>query len=97
MLLWTVGAALLGILVTSLFTWSISRAVPAFIHESLVNRVLGVLPAVLIDLVVLTFALGLAERLALTIDQRVFLRGGLLTGPLIAITDWLEQAFLMVR
>ena len=96
-ILWTAGAALLGILVVSLFIWSISRAIPAAIHNSIINRVLGIVPAFAVQIVVLTFALGLADRLALTTDLRLFLRGGLVTGPLIAVTDWLEQLFITIR
>lgn len=97
MVLWTVAAALLGIVVASLFTWSVSRAIPPFVHHSIMNRVLGVLPAVVIELVVLVFLLGLAERLAVTPEQSTFLRSGILTGPLIVIVDWIEQYFVSIR
>jgi uncharacterized membrane protein required for colicin V production len=97
MVLWTIGAALLGIAITSLFSWSVSRAIPPFVHHSITNRVLGMLPALLIALVVLVFLLGLADRLAITTDQRIFLRSGILTGPLIVIVDWIEQHSITIR
>jgi hypothetical protein len=97
MVIWTVGAALLGIFVVGLFCWSVGRAIPPAIHNAPVNRVLGVLPALLVEVIVLVAALGLADRLAITPDQRIFLRSGFLTGPLIVITDWIEQFFVTVR
>ena len=97
MVLWTIGAALLGIVITSLFSWSVSRAIPPSVHHSITNRVLGVVPALMIELVVLVVVLGLADRLAITAGQSTFLRSGILTGPLIVIVDWIEQYFITVR
>lgn len=97
MVLWTIGAGLLGIVITSLFSWSVSRAIPPFVHHSITNRVLGVVPALIIELVVLIVVLGLADRLAITPDHSTFLRSGILTGPLIVIVDWIEQYFITIR
>ena len=97
MIMWMVGAALLGIVITSLFSWSVSRAIPPSVHHSITNRVLGIVPALMIVLVVLVVVLGLADRLAITADQSTFLRSGILTGPLIVIVDWIEQYFVTVR
>lgn len=96
LVIWTIGAALLGILVVGLFCWSISRAIPPAIHNAPANRVLGVLPALLVEVIVLVAVLGLADRL-MTPQQSYFLRSGFLTGPLIVITDWIEQFFVTVR
>lgn len=97
MVIWTVGAAILGIVVAGLLCWSIARAIPPAIHNAPINRVLGVLPALVIELAVLVAALGFADRVAMTPEQSYFLRSGFITGPLIVITDWIEQFFVTVR
>ena len=91
------AAGMGAMLVTGLLAWSAARAIPGFIHDILANRLLGVVPAVMLALLILTLALGLAERIADAPETQEFLRSGTLTGPLIDATDLLEQTIAGVR
>ena len=88
---WAVAAALLAIGVSSMLAWSAARAVPRSAHRSLVNRVLGVIPALAAGLVILALGLSLGERVARAVETQQLIRAGALTGPLVALVDLLEQ------
>jgi uncharacterized membrane protein required for colicin V production len=91
------GAMVLGLAVTSLAAWSADKAVPHFVHRSLTNKILGILPGMLIGLLILTIGLGLADRLALSAATQEFLRRGVVAGPLVAAGDLVEQMVVGVR
>jgi xanthine/uracil permease len=91
--LWASAAALLGLSVATLLSWSISAAIPPWLHHNIVNRVLGVLPALLVGVMILMLGLGLADRLVDQPAQQAFLRSGRLTGPLIQLVD-IGQAWI---
>ena len=94
---WAIAAALLGVAITGLLAWGAARVVPHFMHETLTNRLLGIVPALLIGLVILALLLGLVERVALTAETQEFIRDGLLTGPLVRVVDLVEQVVAGVR
>jgi xanthine/uracil permease len=82
---WAAAAALLGIVASSLMVWSATSAIPGTIHQSLPNRILGVVPALVAGAIILALGLSLAERVALRQGT------GLVTGPLVAVVDLVEQ------
>jgi uncharacterized membrane protein required for colicin V production len=84
------------LLVVGALTWLVNRAVPRPLHESLVNRVLGVLPALLQGLVVIALLLGLAHRIAIDDEMARYIAGGRVTGPLVQPFDWLERSLARV-
>lgn len=89
--LWASAAALLGIAISSLLAWSATNAVPRAVHESLPNRILGILPALVAGAIILALGLSLAERLAMTVQTQRLIRNGIVTGPLTGIVDLVEQ------
>ena len=86
-----------GIVLAGLTSWFVARSVPAFIHKSLLNRVLGFVPALVLALVVFTVVLGFVERTALTSETQALIRAGVLTGPLVQVTDVVEQMVAGIR
>lgn len=86
-----------GVLVIGAATWLINRLVPATFHHSRINRVLGVLPALVQAALVLALVLGFVHRVALSQEMQNYIAGGLLTGPLIAPFAWVEQSLAGVR
>jgi uncharacterized membrane protein required for colicin V production len=70
----------------------VNRLIPRVLHESLINRVLGIFPALLQGLIVISLVLGLAHRVAITDEMAHYLAGGRVTGPLIQPFDWLERS-----
>lgn len=89
--LWASAAALLGVAVSGLLAWSASNTVPRSVHESLPNRILGILPALLAGAIILALGLSLAERIAMTVQTQELIRTGIITGPLAGIVDLVEQ------
>lgn len=89
--IWASAAALLGVAVSSLLAWSATGAVPRTVHESLPNRILGIVPALFAGAVILALVLSLTERLAMTTQTQQLIRTGILTGPLVSIVDLVEQ------
>lgn len=83
--------------VASAVIWLGMRSVPPSIHRNRANHILGIVPALLAGLVLLTLALGLADRVALYQTTQATLRHGLITGPLVALVDVLEQTLAGVR
>ncbi len=94
---WAAVVALIGVTVSSLIFWSLTRIVPPFVHARFLNRLLGTLPALLIGLVILALILSLADRVALREETQLLIREGLLTGPLVQTVDALEQTVAGVR
>ena len=90
-------AILLGVTATGLLIWSVTRMLPSFVHRNPANRALGILPALVVGLLILTLALGLAERLVTTQERQAFIRAGKLTGPLVRVVDLVEQTVAGVR
>ncbi len=90
-LLWTGAFALLGFAVAAILAWNANRAIPDFVHRSPANRLLGILPALLIAVVVLVLGLGVGERLVVSPTDQAFIRSGVLTGPLVDTGDLIEQ------
>lgn len=89
--IWASAAALLGVAVSSMLAWSAGGAVPRAIHESLPNRILGILPALFAGAVILALVLSLAERIAMTTHTQQLIRTGIISGPLVSIVDFVEQ------
>ena len=94
---WAGVMALLGIAVCGLVAWSAAKAIPPFVHRTLINRLLGVLPALLLGLLILALGLGLAERVVVASETQAYIRSGWLTGPLIGAVDVAEQIVAGVR
>jgi hypothetical protein len=95
--MWAASAALLGLAFTAAIAWAASRGVPRFVHQTLTNRLLGILPALLIGLVMVALGLALIDRIALEPATQELIRRGVLTGPLVAVVDVLEQIIAGVR
>lgn len=95
--MWAAAAALLGLSIAILLSWSISMAVPPWLHHHVVNRILGIFPAIIVGLLILTLGLGLADRLVDQPSQQAFLRSGSLTGILVQFVDigqgWLTGVY----
>jgi uncharacterized membrane protein required for colicin V production len=70
----------------------LNRVVPRSAHESQINRLLGVIPAVLQALIIAAIALGLAHRLALNAETQRYIADGLLTGRLMEPVGWIERS-----
>lgn len=94
---WATVGALLSLAACAALAWGVSKAVPKVTHRRLSNRVLGVVPALAIGLLVLAIGLGLADRVAMSPATQALIRRGMLTGPLVAVTDLLEQIVAGVR
>ena len=92
-----IGTLLLAIAAAGVLAWQAARGLPRAVHESLPNRVLGILPALLIALLMLALLLGLVERVVISTEAQLFIRDGLLTGPLVAVVDTVEQTLAGVR
>lgn len=85
------------VLLVGIMTWLINRAVPSRWHDTRLNKLLGVLPALVQGLTVAALVLGLAHRLALEQEMQHYLARGMLTGQLIQPVSWLEQTLARVR
>jgi hypothetical protein len=94
---WAGAAALLGVAVCGLVAWSAAKAIPSFVHRTLANRLLGVIPALLLGLLMLALGLGLAVRVVVAPETQAYIRAGLLTGPLVEAVDVAEQIVAGVR
>lgn len=81
-----------ALLVAGGLALAVSRLIPRVLHESLINRVLGIIPALLQGLVVIALVLGLAHRVAITDEMARYIAGGRVTGPLIQPFAWLERS-----
>ena len=88
---WAAAAELLGIAIAGMIAWSASAAVPHTVHQSLPNRVLGVVPALVAGSLVLALGLSLGERVTPSVAVQQLIRAGALTGPLVDLVDTLEQ------
>lgn len=83
--------------VAGLVAWMLARSFPASAHESPVNRLLGVVPALALGFVLLAVLVGLAERVALTTETQAFIRAGALSGRLVRVVDTIEQLVAGIR
>jgi uncharacterized membrane protein required for colicin V production len=79
-------------LVIGALTWLFNRSVPRAFHESLLNKILGIVPALLQGLIVLSLLLGFVHRVALEVETQQYIAHGSVTGPLIQPFAWLEQS-----
>lgn len=70
----------------------LNRVIPRSLHESRVNRLLGVVPAVLQALIIAAVVVGLAHRLAETPELQRYIAGGILTGRLVEPVAWVERS-----
>lgn len=77
--------------------WLINRLIPPTFHYSRLNRVLGVIPALVQGFLVLTLALGLFHRLAFEQETQQYIASGFITGRLIQPVSWLERSIAGVR
>lgn len=80
------------VLIVGLLTWFVNRTVPRSFHQMRINRVLGIVPALLQGVIVIALALGFAHRVAIDQAMQEYLARGVVTGPLILPFDWLERA-----
>jgi uncharacterized membrane protein required for colicin V production len=94
---WAVAAALLAMIASSLIAWSAIGAVPRRVHEWLPNRILGLLPALVVGVIILALSLSFAERVASAVDTQQLIRTGMVTGPLVSAVDLVEQHTIGVR
>ncbi len=92
--LWAMGTtALLTVLVAGI-VWSLTHALPRFVHRLLWNRLLGIIPTLVQALLVVALLLALAERLAPEQSTQDLIRNGIVTGPLLLPFQLIEQALL---
>lgn len=88
-----VAALFLGaLLVVGALVWMLNRLAPAAVHQSQLNKALGVLPALLQGLIVIALVLGFVHRVALEQEMQRYIARGVVTGPLIEPVAWLERA-----
>jgi uncharacterized membrane protein required for colicin V production len=85
------------LLVIATLTWLINWAIPRSFHATLINKILGIVPALLQGLIVLALALGFFHRIALDQAMQEYLARGLITGPLIQPFGWLERTLAGVQ
>lgn len=85
------------VLLVSAVVWLINRMVPRTFQQARLNRILGVVPALVQGALVLALALGLFYRLAFEQTTQQYIAGGLITGPLIQPVLWLEREIAGVR
>lgn len=85
------------LLVVGTLTWLINWAIPRSFHTTLINKILGIVPALLQGLIVVALALGFLHRVALDQAMQNYLAGGLVTGPLILPFGWLERTLAGVQ
>lgn len=86
-----------GVLVVGVSIWLINRLIPASFQHARINKVLGVLPALLQATIVLALALGFIHRVALDQETQRYIARGLVSGPLIQPFAWFEQVLAGVR
>lgn len=86
-----------SVLVVGTVAWLLNRLIPPSFHTSLLNRVLGMVPPLILGMLVLALALGLWHRLAFDQATQDYLARGSLTGRLIQPVIWLERAVAGVR
>ena len=97
MVLRTLALCAAVLLTVGAFTWLVNRTIPRAWHKAAINKLLGVLPALLQGLIVAALILGLVHRLALEQEMQQYLARGAITGPLILPVSWLEQSLAGVR
>ncbi len=97
MILRTLALCAAVMLSVGALTWLLNRAIPRAWHDARINKLLGVLPALLQGLIVAALMLGLVHRLALEPEMQQYLARGVVTGPLILPVSWIEQSLAGVR
>jgi uncharacterized membrane protein required for colicin V production len=85
------------LLLVGTLTWLVNRVIPRPFHETVTNKVLGILPGLLQGLIVLALTLGFVHRVALDQSMQEYIAGGMITGPLIQPFDWLERVLAGVQ
>ena len=85
------------VLLAGIVTWVVNRLIPLRWHDSRLNKILGVLPALLQGVAVMALMLGLTHRLALEQEMQHYLARGAVTGHLIRPVSWLEQSLVGLR
>ncbi len=79
------------LLLVGTLTWLVNRAIPNAFHQTLTNKILGIVPGLIQGLIVLALALGFVHRVALDQAMQEYIARGAITGPLIQPFDWLER------
>lgn len=97
MILRTLALCAAIILAVGALIWLLNRAIPRAWHNALINKLLGIVPALLQGVIVAALILGLVHRLALEQEMQQYLARGLVTGPLVLPVSWLEQSLAGVR
>ncbi len=97
MILRTLALCAAIMLLVGVLTSLLNRAIPRAWHATRINKLLGVVPALLQGLLVATLMLGLIHRLALEPEMQQYLARGVVTGPLILPVSWMEQSLAGVR
>lgn len=85
------------IIATGTLAWMLGWSVPRVIHDSTLNRLLGVVPALLQGLLVVALLLGLVHRIAFSQELQTYIAGGAISGPLIQPLSWLERSLAGLR
>lgn len=85
------------VLIIATVAWLLERSVPASFQRTLLNKCLGVVPALAVGLVVCAMLLGLAQRIAFGDELQRYLAGGIVTGPLARPLQWLERSATVGR
>ncbi len=85
------------VLVVAALAWLVNRAFPSEWHTSKLNKVLGIVPALLQGVIIAALLVGLVHRLALEQEVQRYIAGGFVTGPLIEPLRWVEQSLAGVR
>lgn len=97
-LLLRTGALFAGLVIAAgMLAWMLGRSVPRVVHDSVVNRLLGVVPALLQGLLVAALLLGLIHRIAFSPELQAYVAGGAVSGPLIQPFSWLERSLAGLR
>lgn len=86
-----------GVLAVGAIIWLVNRVVPSTFHRARINRLLGVLPAIVQGTIVLALTLGFIHRVALDQETQRYIARGIITGPLIEPFAWLEQSLAGMR
>jgi uncharacterized membrane protein required for colicin V production len=81
-----------AVLAAALLTSVINRNLARHVHGAHWNRILGVVPALLQGVVLVSLLVGLAHRLAITPEHQQYIAQGWISGPLREPLMWLERA-----
>ena len=97
MILRTLALFVAVVLLVGGVAWLVNRAFPLGWHTSRVNKVLGIVPALLQGVVIAALLVGLVHRLAMEQEVQRYIAAGVVTGPLTEPLLWVEQSLAGVR